>query len=67
MIPIVSATLTVARAIRGLSMKDVAAMAGVEINDVFQTENFLEKADLVSIQLIAIALDVDLTKLISSH
>ena len=63
MLPIVSASLTMARVLRGLTIPEVAAMAGVEIDDVFDAENFLEDVKPVIVQLIAMTLDVDLSKL----
>ena len=66
MLPITSATLTVARAIRGLTIPEAARLAGVEEDDVFAAENLLEVADPVCVQLIAIALGVDLTALNST-
>ena len=63
MLPLVSASLTMARALRGLTMPEVAEMAGVEIDDVFDAENFLEDAKPVIVQLIAMVLNVDLSKL----
>ena len=38
-------------------------MAGIEIDDVFDAENFLEDAPSVSVQLIAMVLNVDLSRL----
>lgn len=67
MLPIVSATLTIARAMRGLTHQEVADLAGVYLFDVFDAETFLEEADPVSVVLIAMALDVDLTKLSDVH
>lgn len=52
-----------ARVSRGLTIPEVAVMAGVELDDVFDAENFLEDVKPVVVQLIAMALDVDLSKL----
>lgn len=49
MIPVVSTALSAARAIRGLSMTEVASRTGVQIDDVFKAENFLDAADTVSV------------------
>lgn len=63
MLPIVSATLTAARAMNRLTIPELARMSGLSEDDVFTVENCLEDADVASVQLIAMALAVDLTKL----
>ena len=65
-LPIISAALTVARALRGLTIPEAAGLSGVGEDDVFAAENSLEDADPVCVQLIAIALGVDLTALNSA-
>lgn len=66
MLPNVSVGLTMARVVRRLSIPEVAIMAGVSMDDVFDAENFLDEVDPISVQLIALALNVDLTKLIDT-
>lgn len=63
MLPLISASLTMARALRGLTIPEVAEMAGVDIDVVFDAENFLEEVDPFTVELIASVLDVDLGKL----
>lgn len=63
MLPLVSASLTMARALRGLTIPEVAEMAGVDIDVVFDAENFLQYVDPFTVELIAPVLDVDLGKL----
>ena len=63
MLPLVSASLTVARAMRGWTIPEVAEMAGVEVDDVFDAENFLEDVDPFTVELIAATLHVNLMKL----
>jgi len=60
MLPIVSAALTVARCIKGLEIPDVAVLAGVEVDHVFDAENFLEDAPIMAVWMIAEALGVNL-------
>ncbi|SFU95116.1 hypothetical protein SAMN05421543_11528 [Alicyclobacillus macrosporangiidus] len=60
MLPLVSAALTIARAMRGLTIPEVAIMAGVTPDDVFDAENFLEDVHPATVQIIAGALGIDL-------
>ncbi|WP_029421774.1 helix-turn-helix domain-containing protein [Alicyclobacillus macrosporangiidus] len=58
--PLVSAALTIARAMRGLTIPEVAVMAGVTPDDVFDAENFLEDVHPAIVAIIAKTLGVDL-------
>jgi transcriptional regulator with XRE-family HTH domain len=60
MLPLVSAVLTIARAMRGLTIPEVAVMAGVTPDDVFDAENFLQDVHPATVQIIARALGIDL-------
>lgn len=60
MLPPVSAVLTFARCMRGLTIPEVADLAGVLPDHVFDAENFLEDAPAPAVWSIAHALRVDL-------
>lgn len=62
-LPLVSVALTVARALKGLTIPEAATIAGVRQDEVFEAENFLEEANPIAVQLIALRLGVDLEKL----
>ncbi|MCL6444810.1 MAG: hypothetical protein K6T83_15375 [Alicyclobacillus sp.] len=62
MLPIVSAALTIARAMQGLTILEVAELAGLEPDDVFGAENFLENVHPVKVCRIAEVLNVDLSR-----
>ncbi|MDQ0188251.1 helix-turn-helix transcriptional regulator [Alicyclobacillus cycloheptanicus] len=63
MLPLVSMVLTLRRAENGLSMRDVAEMAGVEPKDVFEAENYIHDASVSAVWKIAEALNVDVDKI----
>ncbi|MCL6453736.1 MAG: hypothetical protein K6T78_08970 [Alicyclobacillus sp.] len=60
MLNVVSAALTIARCMNGLTIPEVAKLAGVSPDDVFDAENFLEDAPMVGVWRIANVLGVDL-------
>ncbi len=63
MLPIVSATLTVARCIRGFTIPGVAQMVGVEIDEVFDAETFLTDASPLAVTRISDFFQENLTLL----
>ncbi len=60
MIPMVSAVLMMGRLRKMWTIPELAQKAGVEIDDVFNAENFLEDVDPASLELIAMALELNL-------
>lgn len=66
-LPIVSAALTIARAMQGLTIPEVAVLAGVDPHDVFNAENFIEDVQPTNVYRIAAVLNVDLSRVYERH
>lgn len=66
-LPIVSAGLTVARAVRGLTITETATLAGVTPDDVFDAGDFLDDVDYFTVIKLANVLGVNLDKLLGRH
>lgn len=60
MLHVVSAVLTIARNMKGLTIAELAELVGVTEDDVFYAENFLDDAPMVTVWRIADFLGVDL-------
>lgn len=63
MLHVVSAVLAIARSINGLTIPELAYLVGVTEDDVFNAENFLNDAPMLTVWRIADFLGVNLDQI----